>query len=172
MSDRRIMIIGYSGSGKSTLARKLGEKWGCEVMHLDCVHWLPGWKERKREEKADIINSFLDAHYSWVIDGNYTKDCYERRLREATQIIFFKFPRRVCLFRALKRYFQYRGKSRESMTKGCEEKIDREFVWWILWKGRNRAHKRNYKAVCEGCAEKVVILKSPGAVRRFLQNGL
>ena len=58
------------------------------------------------------------------------------------------------------------------MTKGCEEKIDREFVWWILWKGRNRAHKRNYKAVCEGCAEKVVILKSPGAVRRFLQNGL
>ena len=59
MSDRRIMIIGYSGSGKSTLARKLGEKWGCEVMHLDCVHWLPGWKERKREEKADIINSFL-----------------------------------------------------------------------------------------------------------------
>lgn len=45
-------VIGYSGCGKSTLARFLGEKHHTEVLHLDCVHWLPEWQERRHEEEA------------------------------------------------------------------------------------------------------------------------
>ena len=51
----KIAIIGYSGSGKSTLARKLGAIYNAEVLHLDTVHWLPGWKERADEEKMNIV---------------------------------------------------------------------------------------------------------------------
>ncbi|MFQ7701734.1 MAG: DNA topology modulation protein FlaR, partial [Christensenellaceae bacterium] len=40
----KIAVIGYSGSGKSTLANALGEYYGAEVLHLDCVHWLAGWR--------------------------------------------------------------------------------------------------------------------------------
>lgn len=46
----RIAVIGYSGSGKSTLAARLGAAYGVPVLHLDSVHWLPGWVERPREE--------------------------------------------------------------------------------------------------------------------------
>lgn len=168
MNETKIAIIGYSGSGKSTLTKKLGQRYMCEVLHLDCVHWLPGWRERDRVEMNKHVAHFLDSHDSWVIDGNYSAACYERRMEEATQIIFLDFPRRICLFRVIKRYLTYRGKTRESITSGCEEKIDREFLWWIIHKGRNKEHKEKYCNVYKKYSGKMVVLKSPRAVRAFL----
>lgn len=170
MKAQRIVIIGYSGSGKSTLAQELGHRYGCEILHLDCVHWLPGWKERADEEKNEIVSEFLDSHESWIIEGNYKSLCYERRMREATQIIFLEFPVHICLYRVLKRYFAYRGKSRESITEGCEEKIDWEFLWWILHEGRNRDHRTRGRKACEENAEKAIILKKPREVKDFLDK--
>lgn len=168
--ESRIAIIGYSGSGKSTLAQKLGDACQCEVLHLDCVHWLPGWKERDNAEQNRIVSDFLDEHTGWVIDGNYKSTCYDRRMDEATQILFLDFPVYICLYRAVKRYFMYRGKSRASMTEGCNEKIDAEFLWWILHGGRDKIRKERYRNVCEKYAEKTVVLRTPKAVRRFLEN--
>ncbi len=165
--EHRICVIGYSGSGKSTLARKLADTYRCEVLHLDCVHWLPGWKERDNAEKEEIVSAFMDSHNSWVMDGNYKSTCYERRMQTATQIIFLDFPVHICLYRAWKRYFIYRGKSRESMTEGCEEKIDWEFLWWILHEGRDKSHRVWYQQLCEKYSSKVVVLKSPGEVKAF-----
>ncbi len=161
------MVIGHSGSGKSVLAGKLGRKYKCKVLYLDCVHWLPGWKERDKKEEEDIISGFLDKNNSWVIDGNYVKKCYERRLSEATNIIYLLFPRRICLYRIIKRYFKNRGKTRKSMAAGCEEKIDMEFIWWVLYKGRDKKHRQNYKKVCRKYPEKVIVLKKPSDVKRF-----
>lgn len=168
--EHRIAIIGYSGSGKSTLAQKLGKSYQCVVLHLDCVHWLPEWQERETEEQIKIVSGFLDTHDSWVIDGNYKSTCYERRMEEATQIIFLAFPAYLCLYRAIKRFFMYRGKSRESMTEGCNEKIDREFLWWILHEGRDKIHRERYQKIYEKYAEKVVVLRSPKTVKRFLEE--
>ena len=78
----KIAVIGYSGSGKSTLAAALGKEYGADVLHLDSVHFLPGWKERPDEEKRRVVEAFLDSHDSWVIDGTYTKLFYERRTEE------------------------------------------------------------------------------------------
>ena len=82
----KIAILGTSGSGKSTLAKRLGETYGLPVLHMDTVHFLPGWVERPFEEEETIIRRFLDENAGgWVIDGNYTKTCYARRLEEADQ---------------------------------------------------------------------------------------
>ena len=61
----RIAVIGYSGSGKSTLAARLGAAYGVPVLHLDSVHWLPGWVERPREEEKALVRAFLDQNASW-----------------------------------------------------------------------------------------------------------
>ena len=45
----RILIIGCGGAGKSTLARRLGEKTGLPVVHLDKLYWRPGWQHVTRE---------------------------------------------------------------------------------------------------------------------------
>lgn len=156
----KIAIIGYSGSGKSTLARKLGNKYDVPVLHLDTVHWLAGWKERDKQESRDILATFLDNNASWVIDGNYGKLFYDRRMEEADKIIFMNFNRFTCFYRAWARYFKYRGKTRESITEGCEEKIDLDFVWWILHEGRNKCHKKRYRSVLEKYNDKIIVIKN------------
>lgn len=47
------MIGTSAGAGKSTFARKLGEKTGIEVHHLDVLYWKPGWVERELQEFSD-----------------------------------------------------------------------------------------------------------------------
>lgn len=118
----KIAILGTSGSGKSTLAQTLGATYHAPVLHLDTVHFLPGWVERPLDEENAIVRRFLDTHESWIIDGNYTKTCYDRRLEEADQIIVLCFGRFTCLSRVLKRWWKNRGKVRSSSAPGCEEK--------------------------------------------------
>ena len=75
---QKIQIIGFSGSGKSTLAGILAERLSLPVLYLDTVYWLPGWKERSREEQSEILGKFLADHpHGWVIDGNYRKNHYD-----------------------------------------------------------------------------------------------
>lgn len=100
----KIAILGLSGSGKSTLAKQLGSFYHAPVLHLDAVHFLPGWVERVPGEEEQLVTSFLDTHSSWVMDGNYTKTCYVRRLEEADQIIVLAFNRFLCLWRVIRRW--------------------------------------------------------------------
>lgn len=156
----KIAIIGHSGSGKSTLARALGEKYRAEVLHLDTVHFLPEWEERSAEEKQRLMREFLDTHESWVIDGNYSKLFYERRMEEADRIIVLLFNRFSCLYRVFRRYMQYKHTSRPDMTEGCEEKLDREFVWWVLHYGRTKKTKQRYNDVISRYGEKVIVVRN------------
>lgn len=165
----KIAIIGYSGSGKSTLAEALGALYRAEVMHLDCVHFLPGWREREASEEQAIVARFLDTHDAWIIDGNYGKLLYERRLFEADKIIFLNFNRFSCLCRVLKRRLKYKGKTRASMAEGCEEKMDWEFIKWILRNGRTRQLKERYASVCARYKEKTAVISAQRELDAFLK---
>ncbi len=156
----KIAIIGYSGSGKSTLAARLGNKYSIPVLYLDKVHWLPGWTERESQEEIEMTQKFIDSNFSWVIDGNYSNLLYERRMEEADMIIFMNFNRFSCLSRILRRYKANKGKTRDSMTDGCDEKIDAEFVRWVLWDGRTGKHKKRYKALKEKYGGKLTEIKN------------
>ena len=168
----KIAVIGYSGSGKSTLSRKLAQKYGIEVLHLDRVHWLPGWQMRTREEKTAIVGEFLDTHDAdgWVIDGNYSKQHFDRRMSEADRIIFMNFNRFTCLRRVIKRYKTYKGQSRPDMGEGCDEKVDAEFVKWVLWKGRTKNTRQKFKDVMSKYPQKVTVIKNQRELDRFDQS--
>jgi len=79
-------IIGLSGAGKSTLARALGERYGLPVLHFDTTQFTPNWQERDRDEAHRMVHAFME-NPEWVIDGNYTKFEFERRLEEADKIV-------------------------------------------------------------------------------------
>ena len=106
----RSAIIGYSGAGKSTLARALGERYACPVLHLDALHFLPGWKERGDGDALSLLLPRLQEK-SWVIDGNYGSLAYWERMELADQIIFFNFNRFQCLWQAYGRYRPTGGRS-------------------------------------------------------------
>ena len=156
----KIAIIGYSGAGKSTLARHLSEIYGLDVLHFDTVHFLPDWEIRSSEEKARITKEFLDTHSDWVIDGNYSKLFFERRMQEADAIILLLFNRFACLYRVWRRYRKYKNKTRPDMGEGCTEKLDWEFVRWVLWKGRRKETRQRYKGIIAQYPEKTIVIKN------------
>jgi len=166
----KIAILGYSGSGKSTLARFLGDRYGTEVLHLDRVHWLPGWQERDKESKQKIISDFLDCHTSWVIDGNYSKYSLDRRLEEADLVILLLFGRVTCYLRALRRLHQYRGKSRPDLTEGCPEKVDWEFTKWIFRDGRTAMVQKQYRDIRIRYPAKTRIIRNQRQLDRFMKD--
>lgn len=163
----KIAIIGYSGSGKSTLARQLADRYHCTALHLDAIHFTAGWESRGLEEILADQAAVLDQD-TWVIDGNYRQFDYDRRMAEADQILFLNFPRRICLPRVIKRYFRNRGRPRPDMAAGCPEKIDWEFFTWVMWKGRTRQIKDNYREVGKKYAHKFVEMKNPKRVANYL----
>lgn len=165
----KIAVLGYCGAGKSTLARTLGERYGVPVLHFDAVHHAPGWQVRDREEAHRMVREFME-HPGWIMDGNYTKFEYQRRLEEADQILLLLFPRLACFVRAWRRYIRFRGKSRPDMAEGCQEKMDLEFMWWILWKGRTREKRAAFRQVAEQYPEKTVVLKRQKDIDRYLEG--
>lgn len=137
---QRIVILGQSGTGKSTLARRLANHLDIPYLHIDTIFWQPGWVPLDKELLREKIKEFISKD-KWVIDGNYSSSI-EDRLELCDTVIFLNYNRFVGLYGALSRYFKYRGKVRESIGEGCQEKIDFEFVKWILWDfPRNKEEK-------------------------------
>lgn len=167
---RKIAVIGYSGSGKSTLAAHLGGMFDLPVLHIDTLQFAPGWVIRGDEEKAADMIAFLTAHDAdgWVIDGNYSKLSYDRRMAEADYIIHLNFNRISCLLRAYRRYRMYRGRTRADMAAGCPEKMDAEFARWILWNSRTRKARARYRNLCTTYPDKMIILRNQRELSRFM----
>lgn len=166
----KIQLIGYSGAGKSTLAGQLASQYQYPVLHLDRLHFLAGWKEREGTDVLEQLSYFLTQQDNWIIDGNYSRYHYQRRLEEADLILFLDFPRLICLYRVIKRYLIYRGTSRPSMTEGCSERLDWDFFWWILYRGRNKDRREAFQKICQTFSHKVIILKSQKDINHFLSK--
>ena len=165
----KIAIIGYSGSGKSTLAKQLSTYYKIPVLFLDKVKFLPNWVDRSLDESRLMVQDFM-KNDSWIIDGNYRDFLQRQRLEEATKIIFLDFPRYSCLYRTFKRYRKYKNKTREDMANGCFEKMDFEFVNWILREGRTKEIKSHYDEIKKEFADKMVILRNQKEIDLFVLN--
>ncbi|MEI6131378.1 MAG: DNA topology modulation protein [Bacillota bacterium] len=165
----KIAILGHSGSGKSTLAKQLALIYKIPLLFLDTIQFESDWKERDLEESKKLVAEFMKQD-SWVIDGNYTKFFQTERLLAADKIIYMDFPRRVCLYQALKRYFEFKNQSRDSISNGCIEKIDFEFIWWILHEGRTKSRRDHYKQMILDYKDKSIVLKNKKQVDAFLSE--
>jgi len=165
----RVAIIGPGGAGKSTLARDLGQRTGLPVVHLDAEHWLPGWVEPDREEWRRKVETLSEGD-RWIMDGNYG-GTMRHRLARADTIVFLDLPRRVCIYRALKRSTVYRRRPRPDMADGCEEKIDWKFLKWI-WDYPATRRPGILAMLREARSEGKAVyrLRSSKAVRRFVEQ--
>lgn len=166
----KIAIIGYSGSGKSTLARTLAEHYNIPVLHFDRVQFRPNWEIRPQASKEIMTKTFLDVHNSWVIDGNYSKLSYCRRMEEADVIIMLLFNKWNCLYRVTRRYLKYKNTTRPDMGEGCNEKLDWEFVKWILRDGRTKESRDRYEWVKTRYADKTIVIKNQRQLDAYIEQ--
>jgi adenylate kinase family enzyme len=136
---RKVLVIGSGGAGKSTFARRLGERTGLPVVHLDALYWRPGWVKTPDDQWRATVAELL-ARDAWILDGNYS-GTLELRLAACDTVFFLDLPRRVCLPAVIARRVRYAGRSRPDCAPGCPEKIDWEFVRWI-WRYSTRARPK------------------------------
>ena len=163
---KRVLVIGSGGAGKSTFARRLGEKLGLPVIHLDRVYWRSGWVEPPKDEWRRTVEG-LCAREAWVMDGNFSATL-DVRLEACDTVVFLDVPRAVCVWRALKRLVMYRGAPRPDMAEGCGEKFDLKFLHWI-WTYPSRSRPKVLARIDEYAAGKrVVRLRSDAEVEKFL----
>ena len=164
----RIAVIGYSGSGKSTAAKQLSEFYASPLLHIDTLNFLPGWIQRDRALVHADVGDFIERNQSWVIDGNYSCHFFKERMELADIIVFFDFSRMACLKNAVVRRIKYRNKVRPSAAPGCAEKLDLEFLSWLLIGGRTKEVRGRYRQVAAQYSEKVFILKNRRQADAFI----
>lgn len=155
---KRIMIIGSAGAGKSTLARKLEEITKIRAIHMDTLFWKKNWIPVSQEELFQKVEKIIEND-SWIMDGNYSKSMFIR-FNRADTIIFLDTPLWLCLYRVIKRRIIYANKERPDMTKGCKEKIDWEFIKWIIIYHRHKKKKIKNTIISYSNSKKIFIIKN------------
>lgn len=102
---RRIAIIGLPGSGKSTFATNLGKFLNIPVHHLDRHLFEPDGKKKDRQERLSVEQSMVNEA-AWIVEG-CSISTLETRFARADTVIFFNLPRLLCIWRVIKRFFNY-----------------------------------------------------------------
>lgn len=115
---KRIAIFGLPGSGKTTFADKLGKLLKIPVHHIDKHYFLPNWEFRYHNEFLAIQNNLVNEE-SWIIEGNSIKTL-GIRFAKADVVIYFCYPRYLCLWRVCKRAFYY-DKTINDTPDGCSK---------------------------------------------------
>lgn len=162
----KICVIGYAGAGKSSFARKLGELYQIDVCHIDTLQYAPGWVERNPKVRDSELSQVVDKE-NWIIDGNYSR-AVPKRFPDADQLFIFNFNRMKCLYGALVRRIQYHNKNRESMTEGNKERLNFEFIMWILFQSRTKKRKGFYQYLKSTFPDKVITFRKRAEVNAYL----
>lgn len=164
---KRIIVVGSGGAGKSTFSKRLGELLGIDVIHLDQLYWRPGWVATPKDEWAATVGKLLERD-AWIMDGNFG-GTRQMRLDACDAAIWLDMPRRVCMYRILKRAIVYHNRSRPDMAEGCNERLDWDFIRWV-WTYPKRARKRIARELEPASGKRIVILRSRRDAERFLSG--
>ncbi|KIT14477.1 topology modulation protein [Jannaschia aquimarina] len=157
------MIIGQPGAGKSTLAREMGRILDLPVFHIDHIHWMPGWRERPREDKTRLCRE-VHALDRWIFEGGHSVT-WPERLARADMLVWIDLPISLRLWRVTRRGL--RKEHRPDLPADCPERLDPEFLRWI-WATRHSA-RINCARLFQGAGDdkRRFHLRNPRAVRGF-----
>jgi adenylate kinase family enzyme len=165
---QRALVIGCSGAGKSSFARRLGERTGLPVIHIDRLFWQPGWVRTADDTYIERLSAVV-AQERWIIDGN-NSSTFDLRMPRADAVFWLDRSRALCIARVLWRVASSYGNVRADMAAGCPERFDWEFLSWI-W-GFHAKYYPGMRTAIEryGLRDRTVVLVSDAAAGSFLEG--
>ena len=163
---RRILIIGNSGAGKSTLARRLGERLGLPVIHLDVLFWKPGWTESGDQAFRTRVAHALRGP-DWICDGDFGSSL-DLRFPLADTVVWLDQPPIICLARVIWRAIKYAEARRPGMAEGCRETIDFKFYGYVWNWNRTRRPRLEAALAAHGAHVRLIRLCRDSEIADFL----
>jgi adenylate kinase family enzyme len=163
---QRAIIIGSPGTGKTTFARKLAEKTGLQLIHLDYYyhddthdyqHDKQAWHARVRE---------LIAEDRWIMDGNYNATMAER-MERADTIFYFAMPRTTAMWGTLKRRAQ--KPERPDMPESWKESVSIDFLKHVWFFEREYANAIEY-LLHKQQGKQIITFKTRSEVDAYLKG--
>lgn len=92
---KKIIIIGCPGAGKSHFAKKLHDRTGIPLYHLDMIWHKPDRTHISREEFDEWLIKIFEED-AWIMDGDYSRTM-EVRMQACDTIILFDLPYEICI---------------------------------------------------------------------------
>ncbi len=159
---KKIIVIGCPGSGKSTLSKKLHNKTGIPLYHLDLLNWNEDRTTVEQSVFLERLSNVLQKD-EWIIDGNYG-DTMELRMQKCDTIIFLDYPVDICLEGISKR----RGKIRSDLP-WIETEQEEDFIEFI--KNYNLQNRPNVIMLLEKYSIKnIITIKTRDEAKEYLSN--
>jgi adenylate kinase family enzyme len=168
---RRVVILGTAGSGKSTLARRLGERLGIPVVHLDALNWEPDWKVLSVEEFRSRLAEAI-AGDAWITDGNYAILTFDLRMPRADLVIWVERSALHCAWRVFRRAIRSQFSAAEDLAPGCKEHMGKLFDRLRFIANFNRVNRPRIEAarMAQGPNVPVIVLHGDNEISAFLSN--
>jgi adenylate kinase family enzyme len=171
-------VVGCIGAGKSTVAVRLGALTGLPVVHLDRCWWHDGQYritgKKSVTEHTLSAQEFRDlqlrvaAEDKWIIDGGYVADL-DTRLARADTVIFLDLPRRVCLWRLVRRHGRRRADYPDQVREGFGWLL--VLVRWVIsYPSQKRPAIEEAIARYCGASTEIVRLQRRAQVDQFLRS--
>ena len=173
---QRVSVVGNSGSGKTTFAQQLAGTLHAPHIELDSIFHLPNWTQLDTDSFRAQVSSATNAT-SWVVCGNY-RQVNDIVWSRADTVVVFDFPRRIVMWRVIKRTVR-RFIKREELWNGNREPFqnfialhdpEKSIIAWA-WT-RHRFYHDTYRAAAEVGGGNVtwVFFTKPRDVHRFLDD--
>lgn len=165
MMLNKIAIVGISGSGKSTLSRKLAEKTGLPLFHMDQLYWKGNW-EAVPEEEYLKAHELLVQKDSWIIEG-YIDAKMASRLKLANLVIYLDYPGWRCAWHLILRRLKYHKKNRPELPKEALERLKWSFFKMVFTGGEHEDIEAAIKGVDKS---RIARLYSPRETKKFIKK--
>ncbi len=162
---KKVIIVGINGAGKSYFSKKLAEKTGLPLVHLDNLYWRDNWEKVSREEFDSLLEKEL-ARDEWIIDGNFQRTM-ERRMDECNTVFYFDFSTFRGLCGVIGRMIK--NEPRDDIGGNNTNRFNLPFIRDVITFNRNN-RKKTYALIAAHPHVKTVIFKNRKQAERYLRS--